>query len=203
MDELSPAAQAIGAVNTIYLKGNSVIGDNTDSSGFMLDLKRAGFCLPTNQQRKALVLGAGGAARAVVYALVEDGWQVSISDILEEKARELVQRLPRYNHLLQVVTLEESVKLSNLNLIVNATPMGMSPDVHSSPWPDGISLPNQAAIYDVVYIPRETRFVREARAAGLQAENGLGMLIEQAARSFEIWTGCQADRNAMKKAVER
>jgi shikimate dehydrogenase len=203
LDDLSLAAQAIGAVNTIYLQGQTVIGDNTDAAGFMLDLEQLGFCPSTNQERKALVLGAGGAARAVVYALAENGWQVLISTRREEKARELIQRLPQYSRHLQAIPMDEVVNQSNLRLIVNTTPVGMSPDTHASPWPDGISLPQQASVYDLVYTPCETRFVREARSAGLRAENGLGMLIEQAARSFEIWTGCPADRKAMKKAVER
>ncbi len=89
-----------------------------------------------------------------------------------------------------------------MRLIVNTTPLGMSPNVDASPWPQETAFPAGAAVYDVVYNPRQTRFVQQARRAGLPAESGLGMLVEQARRSFEIWTGRLPDREIMLSAVE-
>jgi shikimate dehydrogenase len=87
-------------------------------------------------------------------------------------------------------------------LIVNATPIGMFPEVDSSPWPDHLLFPHGAAVYDLVYHPRQTRLVREAQAAGLQATTGLGMLVEQAVLSFACWTGQEVPREVMFVAVE-
>ena len=86
-------------------------------------------------------------------------------------------------------------------LIVNTTPLGMSPHPDASPWPDGLPFPQGAAVYDLVYNPRETLFIRAARCAGLPAANGLGMLVEQAALSFELWTARPAPREVMYNAV--
>ncbi len=88
------------------------------------------------------------------------------------------------------------------DLLVNTTPLGMTPAVDTCPWPAGIPFPAGAAVYDLVYNPRETRLVRQARAAGLPALTGLGMLIEQAALAFEIWTGCQPPRETLWRVVE-
>jgi shikimate dehydrogenase len=87
-------------------------------------------------------------------------------------------------------------------LVINTTPLGMTPNMEFSPYPAGLKFSNQAVFYDLVYNPRETMFVRQARAAGLHAANGLGMLVEQAALGFEIWTGCPAPRTTMFLAVE-
>jgi len=88
-----------------------------------------------------------------------------------------------------------------LNLIVNTTPVGMAPNVDDSPWPDGVPFPPEAFVYDLVYNPLETRLVNDARRAGLEACNGLGMLVEQAALSFERWTGLTAPRQSMMEAA--
>ena len=87
------------------------------------------------------------------------------------------------------------------DLIVNTTPLGMTPNIESSPLPENQSLPSNAFVYDLVYNPSETKLIRDARAKGLSASTGLGMLIEQAALAFETWTGANADRIAMLQAV--
>jgi shikimate dehydrogenase len=200
LDELTTPAQAIGAVNTIYLRGNKLIGDNTDAQGFLIDLKRF---LTTEAQRHgelhALVLGGGGSARAVVYALVNDGWKVTIAARRIEQAQQLASRFE------DVDAIEPNLSIfqpSNLQLIVNTTPLGMTPNIDQSPIPESLSLSKETMVYDLVYNPRETKLVREARAQGLQATTGLGMLIEQAALAFEFWTGCSPSREIMRTAVE-
>jgi shikimate dehydrogenase len=92
--------------------------------------------------------------------------------------------------------------LVDVGLIVNTTPVGMAPDVNHSPWPEGLPFPQAANLYDLVYNPGETLLFRQARAAGLRAATGLGMLVEQAAFSFEIWTGYAPSRESMWAAVE-
>ena len=208
MDELTATAKAIGAVNTIYLHQDKLIGDNTDTSGFLSDLKRflileCGSLLSHLQeqvpalQKKALVLGAGGSARAIVYALLCDGWDVTIAARRIEQAQQLSQSFGKYDLRLSTFDLQ----LSTFNLIVNTTPLGMAPNIEDSPLPENIVLSPKTVIYDLIYNPRETKLVKDARAQGLSATTGLGMLIEQAALAFEIWTGAKADRDAMQKAV--
>ena len=196
MDELTPTAKAIGAVNTIYLREGILIGDNTDALGFLADLKlflNSSFTVP----HSALVLGAGGSSRAVVYALLNDGWDVTIAARRIEQAQQLSQSFEKYDLRLSTFDFQPST----FNLIVNTTPLGMTPNTETSPLPENVILSTHTFIYDLVYNPRETKLVRDARAQGLSATTGLGMLIEQAALAFEKWTGAKADRDAMQKAV--
>ena len=199
MDELTPTAQAIGAINTIYLRENKLIGDNTDAQGFLSDLKRflTLECDSLLSQKNALILGAGGSARAVVYALLNDGWDVTVAARRIEQAGQLVNSFP--SRKVKAITFT-GLQSSTFDLLVNATPIGMTPNIDQPPWPVDLSLPN-AVIYDLVYNPRETKLVKDARAQGLNATTGLGMLIEQAALAFEIWTGHNPPRNILIESV--
>lgn len=203
LDGLTETAQAIGAVNTISLCNGQLIGDNTDAPGFLSDLNRflASRGLSSTIQKHGLVLGAGGSARAVVYALVKADWKVTIAARRAEQGRELAESLKYARNHNEILTLDD-FDPSMAALIVNTTPLGMFPNVETSPWPVGIPFPGGAVVYDLVYNPRETRLAREARAAGLAASTGLGMLIEQAALAFEIWTGLSADREVLRASVE-
>ena len=199
LDELTETAIAIGAVNTIYLRGNKLIGGNTDAPGFLNDLDHFVGDREAGIGSLALVLGAGGSARAVVYALNNAGWSVMIS------ARRFEQSIELAAHFKGVEAVEfnlQTFQLSNVGLIVNTTPIGMMPNPDRSPWPENLSLPVNTFIYDLVYNPRETKFVRDARAQGLNAVTGLGMLIEQAALAFEIWTGRTPPRDVLWNAAE-
>jgi shikimate dehydrogenase len=199
MDELTPTANAIGAVNTIYLRGNILIGDNTDTLGFLKDLHRflAINELRIGNHKSSIVLGAGGSARAVVYALVNDGWSVTIAARRIEQAKELAAR---YKGVDAVEFDLQTFRSSTFQLVVNTTPVGMTPNTDQSFWPENLSFSN-AMIYDLVYNPRETRLVKDAHAHGLHATTGLGMLIEQAALSFEIWTGHNLARDAVLASI--
>jgi shikimate dehydrogenase len=207
VDQLSPAAQAIGAVNTLIRRDGRVIGENTDAAGFLSELRQLfppGQPDAVNQRRPALVLGAGGAARAVVYALSQAGWQVVVAARRLEGASELAAQLSTTRQIpLQPIRLEATQlsRLGPLDLLVNATPLGMYPHVAASPWPDEIPLPESAVVYDLVYNPAETALLRRARLAGLQAVGGAGMLVEQAALSFELWTGRPALREIMRQEL--
>jgi len=207
LDELTPSAQAIGAVNTLYFKNGKLIGHNTDAPGFLAD--QAKFLRNTKVEKKVLVLGAGGAARAVVYALLNDSWKVTLAVRREDlsQARVLTESFKSQTGVGSIeIVLMEAGDLGHLGndirLIVNATPIGMFPETDSSPWPSGLPFPHGAAVYDLVYNPRQTRLVRDAQAAGLRATTGLGMLVEQAALSFACWTGRDVPREVMFAAVE-
>ena len=216
LDELTPTARAIGAVNTISIQNGKLTGDNTDAPGFLADLRE--FLTTENTEytekikkekplssvvdKRALILGAGGAARAVVYGLVHDGWDVMIAARRIEQAQELILHYTSSNpsHPLHF-THYSSLDSPETTLIINTTPLGMSPNNDVSPWPADLPFPQNAAVYDLVYNPRETNLVRDARLAGIPAITGLGMLIEQAALSFEIWTGCKPQRDVLFEAV--
>lgn len=210
LDELTPTAQAIGAVNTIYMREGKLIGDNTDVAGFLTDLKRVFEFSSFILHPSALVLGAGGSARAVVYALLNDGWKVALAARRNEQAQQLAASLPNYQPALSVVEGLQITSFANLptfqlttfNLIVNTTPLGMSPNIDRSPLPENVMLPPDVIVYDLVYNPRETKLVREAKAQGCRAATGLGMLIEQAALSFEIWTGHTPPREILFQSLE-
>ena len=205
LDQLTETARAIGAVNTIYLRNHKLIGNNTDAPGFLADLngffatepRRHGDSLSKN----ALILGAGGSARAVVYALLNGGWEVTIAARRIEQAGQLVDLFKNYRLQIADFTLTNT-ELSNITLLVNTTPIGLAPDIDQCPWPENHPFPPHSAIYDLVYNPRETRLVKEARMQGLSAITGLGMLIEQAALAFELWTGKQVSREIMSSAME-
>ena len=211
LDELTETASSIGAANTIYGRAGKLLGDNTDAPGFFLDLKKF---LTTETRRngdsKALILGAGGSARAVVHALLSNGWMVALTARRLEQAVQLAGLYENHrltvtaNQLLDLATPSENLQslVSNLFLVVNTTPVGMAPNIDQSPWPGNLPLPPRAAVYDLVYNPRVTKLVSDARQQGLQATTGLGMLVEQAALAFEIWTGHTPPRDAMFASVE-
>ena len=200
LDQLTPVASRVGAVNTIYCEDDKLVGDNTDVQGFLSDLKRYDNSGPS----AALILGAGGSAHAVASALLNDGWEVVIA----------ARRLEQVNALLEHMRKEDAgaairigrisfrreefaLAIRRCKLVVNSTPVGMVPRVAASPWFDGLVMPSEVMVYDLVYNPAETAFVRFCRECGAKGATGLGMLVEQAALSFEIWTGAVPDRNIM------
>jgi shikimate dehydrogenase len=151
-------------------------------------------------RKRVLILGAGGAARAAVAACCSVGAQARVvarrheqADALESVGR--VEIFPWTRRGLMQAA-------DGVTLIVNCTPLGMAPDVDASPWPVTLALP-RAVVYDMVYNPPETRLVRMARQAERRAVTGLGMLVEQGALAFELWTGKTAPRALMRQAAEQ
>jgi shikimate dehydrogenase len=217
VDALTPSARKIGAVNTLYTRKGRIIGHNTDAQGFHQDLQV--LLGSSSIAGDALVLGAGGAACAVVFALLSDGWRVTLAARRLDQAVQLAARFSKERNdpnghslsvnvsaiQLQPAPLSEFLTrredLSGPLLVVNTTPVGMAPNTAASPWPQGLSLPGGAYFYDLVYNPAETRLVQSARLAGLPAVNGLGMLVHQAALAFERWTGQSAPLQAMAEAA--
>ncbi len=203
LDRRTPPAAAVGAVNTVFWERGELVGDNTDIAGFRADLEP----LHLPEAGLAIVLGAGGAARAVVYALLTAGWRVVLAARRTAQAARVSQDLSGHGpgrEDLRVTGMgghDLAKAAAGCDLIVNATPVGMHPDINASPWASGVPLPAKAAVYDLVYNPVETALFKQARAAGLPARTGLGMLVEQAALAFERWTAVDASRQAMWAAV--
>lgn len=200
LDELTPVAEAIGAVNTIFAMDGRLVGDNTDKDGFLFDLEAT----LSPEVGGALILGSGGAARAVALGLAESGWQVWVSARSLDRAQALANGLQSRGAAISGSQLSskliESIS-SECKLIVNATPLGMFPQTKTSPWPAEVPLPPAVVVYDLVYAPRETVLTIAASEAGLAAVTGLGMLVEQAALSFERWTGLTAPRSLMHRTA--
>ena len=207
LDELTTTAQIIGAVNVIYMKEDKLIGDNTDAGGFLADLNKVLAESPSPigrgegvREKSALVLGAGGSARAVVYSLANDGWGMTIAARRLEQAQELASSFTNYE---LGITNFNDLQPSTFDLIVNTTPLGMTPNIDSSPLPKDTILSQGTIVYDLVYNPRETKLIREARSQGLTATTGLGMLIEQAVLGFKLWTGHTPPREILYQSVEQ
>ena len=211
LDEVEEGAQAIGAVNAIVVQSSVLspqssvlIGHNTDWSGFLADLREQGVAV---NGRDCLILGAGGSARAVAYALASVGARVRVLARRAEQAMELVQRLRPFftNAVLQAGSLTELTAVAQsltAPLIVNTTPLGMFPNVGGSPWPDERPFPDNSFVYDLVYNPLQTKLMQKAQSSGCRAANGLGMLIHQGAEAFRLWTGVQPDVVEMRKAIQ-
>ncbi|MBP6015779.1 MAG: shikimate dehydrogenase [Candidatus Promineofilum sp.] len=205
LDAIFPAARVIGAVNTIVIGHGRLTGFNTDWSGFLSDLERYRLAL---YGRDCLVLGAGGSARAVVYALLRRGCRVTIVARRPEQAQRLAAELgaafPKAMPP-EIGLLDDAARLAALldePILINTTPLGMEGQFSEhSPWPEDAPFPPGAFAYDLVYAPRETNFMAQARAAGRQTANGLGMLVGQAAEAFEILTAHRPDPAVMWRAI--
>ena len=205
VDRLDAAAAAIGAVNTIVRENGSLAGYNTDAYGFVTSLRvTAGF---DPRGKRAVLLGAGGAARAAVFALAEEGVRsLVIANRTLERAESLAAGLGGAVHDLAVVPLggpglERAV--SDADLIVNSTSVGMQGgDAGSvSPLPAEL-IPASALVYDMVYNPARTPLLEEAAEAGAACLGGLPMLVYQGAGAFERWTGLDAPVQVMFDAAE-
>ena len=205
LDHVEPTARAIRAVNTIVIQDGQLAGHNTDWSGFLADLAAHGVTL---EGRQCLVLGAGGAARAVAYGLLLGGAELTVAARRPEQAVGLAADLAgtfTSNPSIRAIPLRE-VEAIAMNgdspLIVNTTPLGMAGEhAGASPWPEGLPFPSGAFVYDLVYNPARTRLLGQAEAAGCRTANGLGMLVGQAAEAFTLFTGRAPDRNVMRQAI--
>jgi shikimate dehydrogenase len=205
VDNVDEAARTIGAVNTIVVQEGRLLGYNTDGAGFLVALREAGF---EPAGRRALVLGAGGGARAVVYALSRADCSVAILGRTVQRAAELARDLGRADVGAPVTWVPRGVTLAGLpladfDLLVHSTPVGMWPQVEASLWPEGLPLPSHWTVFDLVYNPGETRLLSQARAAGATAIGGLGMLVHQGALGFALWTGRRPPVDGMRAAAER
>jgi shikimate dehydrogenase len=185
-DRLSDAARAMGAANTLTTVGAELVADNTDWIGVTRALEPHGPW----QGRRATVLGAGGAARAVVFALRKLGVAVTLVNRTAARAERVAVELGA-----RVGTLAEP-----WDLLVNATSVGMSPNSDATPAP-AESLRPGALVFDTVYRPLETRLLREARARGCRVQDGLEMLVQQAVEQIRIWSGKRADAGVLRRAA--
>lgn len=195
LDEVSDVAGALGAVNTVYWRDGRLIGDNTDGDGFIGALREEQG-LQVDGLR-FVVVGAGGAARAIVYGLQRQrAGQIIVLNRTPARAREAAALGGAVGRV------GEQADIAGADVIVNATPVGMDAVVGAEyPFDPQLVGPGQVLV-DLVYQPLETPLLAAAAARGASVMNGLGMLVHQAARQFELWTGEPAPLDAMRSALE-
>lgn len=191
LDSLDTEAAIIGAVNTVKVEDGRLIGYNTDGMGFVDSLKRRRIMLKDNV---VLILGAGGSARAIcVYLLKEGVRELYIHNRTRERALELIKHLERFfpgAYLNYIVG--KNIGDVHPDLVINTTPLGMWPHTHLMPLEDYAFLPSMTVV-DIIYNPVETAFLKKAKQAGCKVINGLDMLVGQAVKAIEIWTGIKVD----------
>lgn len=206
LDDITKLARTIGAVNTVVNQDGELIGYNTDGPGFIESLKEdAGF---EPKGKKVVVLGAGGASRAVTAMLAEMGAaSLIISDIIEDKAKDLSEYTGSLSQTRcgwsKIDSLLLKSEIEHADLLVNTTPLGMHPEINKSPLPDKVKLPKDLLVYDLVYNPAETKLLKTAKAAGCKTVSGLGMLVRQGALAFTVFTGEEAPLETMWSAAQK
>ena len=212
LDSITPNARALGAVNTLVIscRANRTPvsgGYNTDDKGFVSALQHGGF--EPEERGHAVIVGAGGAARAVVYGLLWSGiGEVTVLNRTSERAQALVSDLGDLHEWpgsmcalpFTPKTLVEAGHTADL--LVNATTVGMWPHADGSIWPESVSIPAHLAVFDLVYNPLETRLLRQARESGAHPIGGLEMLVRQGALALELWTGEPAPVSVMRAAAQ-
>ncbi len=204
LDEISQEAQAVGAVNTIANTDGKLTGHNTDVYGFLESLRREGGkgCFAP----KVVVLGAGGAARAVIYGLttVDEVEEILILNRTAEKAEKLKDEFSNRGKGIRSNVLQSQVlkdELKDCELLINVTSVGMHPNVDASPLCDGSGFHSRLVVFDSVPNPAETKLMSEAKSRGAKVIGGLDMLVLQGARSFQIWTGIEPPTDVMKRSL--
>lgn len=201
LDEVDAAARAIGAVNTVVLEEGRLRGCNTDAAGFIGALEARSF---SPAGKCVVLLGAGGAARAVLWGLFQTGAaEIVIGVRNPQKARSLAEEFSRYGTIRLFEWHEESFRhaVRAAELVVNATSLGMAPEIEAAPPVPWEEVQPGTFFYDIIYTPAETSFLRRAAAQGCPVLNGEGMLVGQGAAAFKLWTGKTADFAVMAEAL--
>lgn len=203
LDEINSEAQLIGAVNTIKFENETAKGFNTDGIGCVKALQESNVSI---KDKKILILGAGGAARAISFQLVLEGADVSISNrkqrryMAEDLSRDVKEKLDRDVKIVDFSINKIEEELRQVDILINATPVGMFPNINEIIIPVDI-IPRDVIVMDIVYNPVETRLLREAKMKGCKVVNGVGMFVHQGAESLRIWLGIKAPIELMRKTV--
>ena len=204
LDSIEPTARHIGAINTIVAKGGTLTGYNTDATGALRALREGAVTL---KGRQVVILGSGGAARAIAFALgtepgidrltilgIDNQERTALVRDLQSKTGMTVQESPLNEGTLRKV-------LPDTHVLIHCTPMGMSPKLHETSVPVTL-LHAGLTVMDIVYNPRDTRLLKDAKAAGCRTIPGLEMFLHQAAAQFELWTNQTAPADVMRAVLE-
>jgi len=195
LDEVTPEALHIGAVNTVKAVDGLLVGHNTDGGGFIQSLVTKGFALPG---KKAVILGAGGAAKAIAVALAEQKTEVLILNRRPEKAGQLAGHICGLGGKASSGVLEAGSWLQNADLLIQTTPVGMSGEDYVL---DLKGINPAAWVVDLIYHPAETSFLADAARQGCQTMNGLDMLLYQGVLAWKFWLNLEAPVAAMRRAL--
>ncbi|OGO43835.1 MAG: shikimate dehydrogenase [Chloroflexi bacterium RBG_16_58_8] len=201
LNSLDPLAEKIGAVNTVVNDGGDLKGYNTDGEGFLRALREKGM---EPDEKNIVLLGAGGASRAISYVLAQQGARLAILNRrlelawAEDIARLILEDLDIEVEVMELGAGQLAGALEDADILVNATSVGMSPESSKSPVPAALLKPG-LTVFDIVYNPIETRLLREAKAAGARVISGVDMLAWQGALAFEKWTGQAAPLGLMRR----
>lgn len=196
LDEIDPLAMRIGAVNTIVNENGKLIGYNTDGAGYVSSLKH--ITAERNlEEHSILIVGAGGAARAIYYTLLEEGVKkVAIANRTIETAKQLIQS--NNTNVMSLSDAEDVV--DDYDIIINTTSIGMYPFLENMPIQLG-KIKEKTIVSDIIYNPIETKWLKQARKLGAQTQNGIDMFVFQGALAFEKWTGIYPSVEVMRKIV--
>ena len=201
LDKIDPLAKEIGAVNTIVNTEGTLKGYNTDASGFLMALEMAEFKV---EKKKIVILGAGGAARAISFILTDKGAYLRIINRTLDAAREISDRMENtFRKQVEVLELTNNnlkTALKEADLLVNTTSVGMLPQPDDTLIPNGLLRPDMM-VADIIYNPLKTRLLTEAASKGARVMGGMDMLVCQGAAAFELWTGQKAPLKKMSAAA--
>jgi shikimate dehydrogenase len=201
LDEIDPLAESIGAVNTVVRKADRFIGYNTDGMGFFQSLKES--CPFPLEDKRVLIIGAGGAARAIFYSLAASGMNdIDICNRTVAKGEDIIKECPFSCRSAALTIQHAQQELENYDIIVQTTSVGMYPEVDRIPL-EVTHIKEGAFISDIIYNPLSTRMINTFRALGGHGENGIGMFVHQGALAFELWTGIKPDSGRMRKIVQQ
>jgi len=200
LDQVDETARAIGAVNTVVHRDGMLTGYNTDATGGVKALTEAYGGL---EDSDVTVLGAGGASRAISYQVSRFECRVTVLNRSVDGARRLVEDLrPTARAELSHGALDQlPAIIGDTDVLINTTPVGMSPNTSDSPVPAGL-LHGGLFVYDVIYNPVKTRLLRDAEAKGARVLSGVNMLVYQGAEAFKMWTGAEPPIDLMQRAVQ-
>ncbi len=198
VDELDASAKTWGAVNTIKFENGRAIGFNTDADAIVTSLRED--LKVELRGAKVLLLGAGGAGRTAALKLAaENVTELFLVNRTASKAEEIAAEIKKQ---FPAVKVSVGYPKANVDLLLNATSLGLKPKDSSPLDEKQFSLKQTRAVYDMIYKPAETALLKNAKAAGLKTANGIGMLVHQGAKAFELWTGQPAPVAVMRRAVE-
>ena len=202
LDSLDADAKMIGAVNTVVNDGGMLTGYNTDVLGFVKALSEVDF-MP--EDCNAVVLGAGGAARAVIWGLCKrNAGHIAVGVRNPEKYKSIIEDFKVFDEIdiFHWESDEFKEQISQADIIINTTPLGMTPDVDAMPPVDLSLLPEGALVYDAIYTPAKTKFLAKAEELGYPILNGMTMLLYQGVEAFRLFTGVEPDEEVMLKALK-
>jgi shikimate dehydrogenase len=197
LDEVDVTAKQIGAVNTVVNESGKLKGYNTDWLGVVNPLEKQ----ISLSKKKVALIGAGGAAHAMAYGVLKKGATLTIFNRTVEKAEELAQVMSKLNYKVEVKSTQEISIVQNYDIILNSTSLGMGEQLNETPVPKEYITKDQI-IFDAVYVPYETKLLKDAKEKGATIIHGLEMLLHQALIQFELYTNHKAPEKTMRKVLQ-